>query len=345
MARNGRRSSDRGKVTLHGVARLAGVSPITVSRALRNPSIVAEATRKRILRAVGRTGYVPDLAASTLASSASRIVAVIIPRVTNPSNAEIFQGLADRLEGEGLSLLLGTTRSQTAKEETLVRAIVGWRPAALVLTGLEHTPGTRRMLHGASFPIVELSDTAAEPIDMAVGISNSDATHMLTERLWRHGYRAIHYIHVDFPENARFLRRRDGYLAAMRKLNAPGARVHNATDVTFRAGVEAAQRLLASEARPQAVMCTNDVIAVGAMYEFIRQGLRVPTDIAVAGFEDIELASAVVPSLTSVRLNSYRMGRVAAENVVSRLAGKEPPRVTDTGFELVERDSITVATP
>jgi LacI family gluconate utilization system Gnt-I transcriptional repressor len=340
MARYDPPRSSHAKITIDSVAKLARVSPITVSRALRNPSIVAESTRKRILQVVGRTGYVPDQAASSLASTSSRIVAVVIPRATNPSNAEMFQGLADRLEGEGLSLLLGTSRSQTEKEQALVQAVIGWRPAALVLTGLDHTAGTRALLRQASFPIVELYDTAGPPIDMAVGISNSLAMRALTERLWTKGYRSIAYIHVDFPENSRFLRRRDGFEKAMRDLGSkrPPA-IYPVADVTFGAGIEGAKRILAERKRPDAVICTTDVIAIGAMFEFVRHGLRVPGDIAVAGFEDIELASAVYPSLTSVRVDTYQMGRVAAENIVRRLAGQKAPRIVDTGYQLVERDS------
>lgn len=340
MARYDPPRSLNAKITIDSVAKLARVSPITVSRALRNPSIVAESTRKRILQIVRRTGYVPDQAASSLASMSSRIVAVVIPRATNPSNAEMFQGLADRLEGEGLSLLLGTSRSQTEKEQALVQAVIGWRPAGLVLTGLDHTAGTRTLLRKASFPIVELYDTAGPPIDMAVGISNSLAMRTLAERLWSKGYRSIAYLHVDFPENSRFLRRRDGFQDAMRDLGSkrPSA-IYPVADVTFGAGIEGAKRVLAERKRPDAVMCTNDVIAIGAMFEFVRHGLRVPGDIAVAGFEDIELASTVYPSLTSVRVDTYQMGRVAAENIVRRLAGQKAPRIVDTGYQLVERNS------
>lgn len=340
MARYNPPGTAPAKITIEGVAKLARVSPITVSRALRNPSIVAESTRERVLRIVSRTGYVPDQAASSLASTSSRIVAVVIPRATNPSNAELFQGLADRLEGEGLSLLLGTTKAQTEREEALVRAVVGWRPAALVLTGLDHTAGTRRLLRHASFPIIELSDIAGPPIDMAVGISNSRAMHALTERLWAKGYRSIAYIHVDFRENSRFLRRRDGYKKALHDLGAKRPpTIYPVSDVTFGAGIDGAKRILAGRKRPDAVICTNDVIAIGSMFEFIRHGLRVPEDIAVAGFEDIELASAVYPSLTSVRIDTYQMGHIAAEHIVRRLTGQKAPRIVDTGFQLVERDS------
>lgn len=340
MARHDPPGTASAKITIEGVAKLARVSPITVSRALRNPSIVAASTRERILKIVSRTGYVPDQAASSLASTSSRIVAVVIPRATNPSNAELFQGLADRLKGAGLSLLLGTTESYMENEQALVQAVIGWRPAALVLTGLDHTAETRRLLHHASFPIIELSDTAGPPIDMAVGISNSPAMRALTERLWRKGYRSIAYIHVDFRENSRFLRRRDGYVKAMHDLGSKRpAAIYPVADVTFGAGIDGAKRILAERRRPDAVICTNDVIAIGAMFEFIRHGLRVPEDIAVAGFEDIDLASAVNPTLTSVRIDTYQMGRIAAEHIIRRLSGQKAPRIVDTGFQLVERDS------
>ena len=330
------------KITLDGVAKLARVSPITVSRALRNPNLVAVATRKRILKVIEETGYIPDMAASTLASSHSRIVAVIIPSVTNPSNAEIFHGLADRLENEGLSLVLGTTKSESEREQALIQAVIGWRPAALTMTGMDHTVVTRRLLAQADFPVIELFDIAEPPVDMAVGLSNADAMAELTRTTWALGYRSIHYIHIELPQNSRFVRRREGFHIAMREFGLTAPMVHTATDVTFAAGAEAARALLSADGRPDAVICTNDVVAIGAMFEFMRNGLSVPDDIAVAGFEDIDMASAVCPSLTSVRVDAYEVGRISGEHIVLRLAGKEAPRVVDTGFEIVVRDSTPV---
>ena len=335
--------ADKGsKITLDDVAKLAEASPITVSRALRNPGLVAEATRQRILRVIEETGYIPDMAASTLASNHSRIVAVVIPLATNPSNAEVFQGLADRLEGEGLTLLLGTSRSEASKEEALVQAVIGWRPAALALTGLEHSTLTRKLLSRADFPVIELSDTAGTPIDMAVGFSNAEAMRALTDHVWAKGYRSVHYIHIDHPQNARFQRRREGFLTAMKERGVESAVVHTAADVTFAAGAEAGRQILAAGYRPNAVLCTNDIIAVGAMFEFIRAGVAVPEDIAIAGFENIALGSAVSPSLTSVHIDWYGIGRLSGENIVLRLAGKEPPRILDTGFEIVDRESTPI---
>jgi LacI family gluconate utilization system Gnt-I transcriptional repressor len=327
------------RITLAGVARLAGASPITVSRAIRNPAMVAEPTRRRIMKVIAETGYIPDMAASMLASGHGRIVAIIIPRATNPANAEIFQGLADRLENEGLSLFLGTTRSDAEREQALAQAVIGWRPAALVLTGMDHTAVTRRLLAQADFPVIELADTADPPIDMAVGFDNAEAMAELTRTVWHLGYRSIDYIHIDLPQNSRFVRRREGFLAAYRELAAPAPRVFMAEDVTYEAGARAARELLAAGRRAEAVLCTNDVVATGAMYEFMRQGVNVPSDIAVAGFEGIELAAAITPSLTSVRVHTYEIGRISGENIVLRLAGKEVPRVVDTGFEVIVRAS------
>jgi LacI family gluconate utilization system Gnt-I transcriptional repressor len=162
---------------MEDVARLAGVSAITVSRALRHPEKVANETRDRITSAIRTLGYVPNLTAASLASNRSGIIAAIIPTVTNSIFADTVQGMSDRLRREGYQLLLGNTGYSVEEESALVSAFLARRPDGIILTGARHTPTTREMLADANLPVVETWDLAVEPIDMMVGFSNFEAAH------------------------------------------------------------------------------------------------------------------------------------------------------------------------
>src|SRR3990167_4341925 len=158
--------------TLIDVAKVAGVSPITVSRALGRPEVVSAATRRRVLEAVRATGYVPNLAAGALASSRSRLVAIFLPTIANSIFADTVQALSERLAAAGYQTLLGLTGYDPQQEEALLEAVLGRRPDGIVLTGTEHTQASRQRLARVGIPLVEAWDLCERPLDMLVGFSH-----------------------------------------------------------------------------------------------------------------------------------------------------------------------------
>ena len=314
---------------------------MTVVRVLREPAKVAVETRARVQRILAETGYTPDLVARGLASSRSNMVAAIIPVLTNSLIAEIVQGLTDALAPSGVHLLLGVSGFSAIAEETLVRAFLSRRVDGLYLTGMVHTGETVRMLKRAGIPVVEGGNLGGEPIDMAVGYDNVAAARAVTRHLIRQGYRSIAYIGADPKDNDRARDRRRGYEAALAAAKRSVDRslcVETTLDVE--AGASAMALLLERHPRVRAVFCSADALAVGALFECQRRGLRIPATIAIAGFDDIPLAGQVVPALSTLRIPRYEIGHRAGTMICDRLAGRQvKARIVDTGYRLVPRAS------
>jgi LacI family gluconate utilization system Gnt-I transcriptional repressor len=326
---------------LSDVARAAGVSTMTVTRVLRYPSKVAPATLERVRRVLHETDYVPDLVARGLASKRSGLVAVIVPVITNSLIAEIVQGLTNALAEDDLHVVLGVSSFAVREEEELVRAFLSRRVDAIYLSGAVHSPRSRDMLVASGIPVVEGGSLSERPIDMAVGHVNFAAAREASGHLAERGYDPIAYIGVPTTDNDRARDRLRGYEAALRESGRVfDPRLVVATTLDIEAGAQAMAALLAGTPRPRAVFCYSDVLAVGAHFECQRQGLRIPGDVAIAGYDDLAIASQIVPALTTLRVPCFEIGARAGRMIRQRLSGERvDPRIVDTGFELVVRGS------
>jgi LacI family gluconate utilization system Gnt-I transcriptional repressor len=328
------------------VARRAGVGAITVSRALRTPERVSPEVRERVRAAIEATGYVPNLAAGTLKSRRSGIVAAIVPTLRSAIFAETVDALAEGLDAHGLQLLVASSGYSIDAEAQIVRRMLGRQPDAVVLTGTRHAPEVRSMLRARAIPVVETWELADDPIDRAVGFSNRDAAYRMTLALAARGHRRIAFVGTPPEVERRASQRLDGYRAAMRELGrAADVAMLDELGVTIGSGERAAEALLARPDPPDAAFFVNDVAAFGAVQACQRRGISVPGRLAIAGFGDFEIARASNPPLTTVRIPGAEIGRTAARWVVERLAGDGQarddggPRTTDLGFELVMRES------
>lgn len=326
---------------LRDVARIARVSTMTVARVLRDPSKVAPDTRARVRRVLRQTGYTPDLIARGLVSKRSGLVGVIVPVLSNSLIAEIVQGLTSALAEGGLHAVLGVSDFKLEEEEAMIRAFLSRRVDAIYLSGVLRSPGSRRMLVESTIPVVEGANLGERPIDMAVGHSNLAAAFETTRHLIDRGYDPIGYISAPLRDNDRAQDRRRGYDAALlgagRNVNAD---LCVEAQLGLTSGAQAMATLLKRTPRVRAVFCYSDVLAAGAHFECLRRGLAIPGDIAIAGYDDLELASQIVPSLTSLRVPQYEIGRRAGEMICRRLAG-EPvdEKIVNTGYKLIVRES------
>lgn len=336
------RTKHRAPSRMQDVARLAGVSVITVSRVLREPGKVAESTRARVLAAIATTGYVPNLVAGSLKSRRSGIVAAVIPSVTHSIVAEVVRGMTEVLNAEGLHLLLADSGFSPDEEEALVAAFLARRPDAMYLTGTTHTPGTRRMLDAARIPVVETGNLSDAPIDMVVGYSNFEAARAMTRALVASGRRTIGYVGQRGREYIDRVRdRHEGHRAALRDRRLRTRTLQVEVDLSYRGGAAGLAELLEREPRLDAVFCTSDVIAIGVLFECQRRNIAVPRQIAITGMDDQEIASQCVPALTTIRMPRYEMGRRAAELLCQRLAGATvKTKRLDLGFEVVRRATM-----
>ncbi len=341
MTRARRRSTQA--VTIADVAVHAGVSPQTVSRSLNAPELVAEPTIARVRRAIDQTGYVPNLAASNLASNRSMTVAAIIPEIAGAIFSETVHALEDALTGRGYQLFLGSTGYRPEHEEELIRAFLGRRPDGIFVVGTAHTESAERMLRRAEVPVIETWELSDTPIDSVVGFSNSGAMRALVMHVHGRGYRHPAFVGPLQTGDFRAAKRRDAYETALNS-TFPGEPLRIVDTGTSRVDYETGRVLFraARSRHPEAdvLIFSSDVYAIGAILEANRQGVSVPDEVAVTGFGDVELAQHLVPRLTTVAVPSREIGAVAGELLLHRMTGRssEPSRV-DLGFSIVTRES------
>ena len=331
-----------GTVTLGDVAKLAGVSPITVSRVVNRPELVTPTTRQRVQGVIARTGYLPNLLAGGLRSARSRVVAAIVSTVSHSIFVDTIQALTDRLAEADYQVLLGLTGYPSARHDHLLRALLSRRPDAVFLIGITRAPERRQRFLAAGVPIVETWDYTPTPMDMLVGFSHAAVGRAVAAHFVQRGYRRIAVVSAD---DERSTVRRESFVAELAARGVSPVRGHVVpAPSTFRAGRPALARLLASGPVPGAVFCSSDTLAHGVLVEAAARGIAVPRDLAVMGFGDLDFAAATVPSLSTVRIDRAGIGRQAAEMLLARMAGATPARaVVDVGFELVERESTSVA--
>ncbi len=338
-ANSGRRSRRRsGAVTLHDVALLAGVAPITASRALNTPDRVSDEVRRRVADAVSRTGYVPNLLAGGLASTRSRLVAAVVPSLTGPVFTPTVAALTEALAARGYHLMLGQTGYDQARENTLLEALIGRRPDGVVLTGITHSAQARQRLLAASFPVVETWDLTPTPIDMLVGFSHDEVGRAVARHLHRRGRRRPALV-CGNDERAR--RRGAAFCSAAEALGLhPAPVLEVAAPTTMQAGRLAMAELAQRQPQVDAVFCSSDLLALGVLTEAQVRGLAVPADLAIIGFGDLDFAAQTVPALSTVRVNGADIGRQAAAFIVDRAEGRPVAQaIVDIGFSIVERNS------
>lgn len=324
---------------LKEVAKLAGVSTMTVTRALHTPDKVADATRLRVEQIVRKVGYTPDLTARGLTLQRTGLVGAVVPLLTNSLIAEIVQGLSDAVAHNAYQLLVGATGFSAKSEEAMVRAFLSRRVDAIYLTGITHTAATVRMIEQARIPCVEGGNLARAPIDMAVGYSSKDAAATVTRYLIGQCYAPLGYIGAWPKDNDRARDRRRGFAAACK---ASGITVDDSwcieTDLDLHAGARAMGTLLDRHPGVRAVFCSADTLAIGAMFEAQRRRIAIPEQVAIAGFDDLDIASEVVPALTTLRVPRYEIGKRAGEMICDRLAGRAIVQsIVDIGYSFVQR--------
>ena len=327
-----------GAVTLHDVAKLAGVAPITASRALSSPKQVSPEVLKRVTDAVSKTGYVRNGLAGSLASTRSRLVAAVVPTISGPVFLQTIQALTQALAESGYQLMLGQSGYVDSREDALLEAIIGRRPDGIVLTGIMHSAEGRKRLVAAGIPVVETWDLTPTPLDMLVGFSHANVGGAVADYLRKKGRRRLAVIAGDDERSGRRLH---AFEAAARAARLPAVLTINVpAPTTLKSGRQALAELLESGSKFDAVFCSSDLLALGVLTEARARGIVVPEQLAVVGFGDLDFAADLEPSLTSVRIDGQAIGRQAARFIIERAEGRTPASpVVDVGFQIIERAS------
>ncbi|SAI19710.1 LacI family transcriptional regulator [Bordetella ansorpii] len=321
-------------ITLHDVAREAGVSLITASRALSNPGRVSQATAARVQAVAAEVGYVPNLLAGGLKTRRSRTVAALMPIVSVPQFLPTIQALTAALDREGYQLILGQTGYDRAREAALLDAMMGRRVDGIVVAGMLGDSPAAQRLRQSDIPVVETWESVENPVDMVVGFSHRQVGRAVAEYFLAKGWTRVG---LAIGDDRRAVMRAEAFRAAMGR-EVPTAVVPAPSSVA--SGRRACAELLKNHPDLQAVCCSSDGLAEGVLTEARVQGWRVPDDVAVCGFGGADFSAHLAPSLTTVHIDGARIGELAAQLLMARFAGQDVlERTIDVGFEIVERES------
>lgn len=329
-----------GRVTLADVARLAEVSPITVSRALRGERAVHPDLVARVKSAAQRLGYVPDPAARALASRHSAHVAVLIPMLSNALFVDLLEEVQRTLRAAGYQSLIGVTHYDIGEEEQLLREQLQHRPAGLMVTGLDRSEATRALIAQSGVPCVHLMELSEVPGVYSVGFSQADAAATLTRHLLSRGRRRIAFAAAQL--DPRTMQRREGWRRELKLAGAYDATLEwlNPAPSSLALGGQMLEQILELKRPVDAIFFCNDDLAQGALLAALRLGVAVPERIAIAGFNDLTGSDQMLPALTTVRTPRGEVGAAAARMLLALMRGESVAQpAVDAGYQLMVRAS------
>jgi LacI family gluconate utilization system Gnt-I transcriptional repressor len=309
-----------GSVRIEDVAKLAGVSPITVSRALSDPKKVREATRKKVEKAVAKTGYVVNTLARNLRTGRSSIISMFANDLQNEHFAKAIRGCGDALGNSAYHLMVTQTNYNDTQQHNVLQSVVPLRPAALIYTGVVRPPDTVVILRNLGIPIMEMWDFTTDPIDMLVGFSNYEGGRLVGRHFGELGFKNIAYAGRTEGRGALRLQ---GFQESLASFGATTSMVLPKEGVrTMSDGKEALATILAEMPACDAIFFGTDTLAIGAIFECRTRGITIPAELAIAGFGDIDVASQLAKPLTTVQISGYDMGYQAGERLLNRLTGR-----------------------
>lgn len=327
--------------TLQDVATLAGVSTATVSRCLNSPRQVTDKTREIVMEAVQVLGYSPNFAARAMAAQRTKTIGAIIPTMENAIFAQGIQAFQEELDAHGYTLLVASSAYRADLEQQQIRSLIARGADALLLIGHTRDPEIYAFIEQRKIPV--LVTWAFDPSQQrpSVGFDNRGAMRTLAREVLRLGHSRLAMISVDVVTNDRAAARLAGLREAVRDAGLPETDlILFETHYSVEAGAQAFHTVMQSSLRPTVVLCANDVLAVGAIKEARAMGLRVPEDVSIVGFDDIELARVTWPELTTVHVPHRDMGRRAAVVLIEHLENGRPIRGQELPTELRIRASL-----
>lgn len=321
------------------VARLAGVSLATVSRSYNEPHSVSEKIRLQIAEAARTLAYVPNVMAGSLAASRSKTVAVVVPTLNNSVFALMLEEMTKVLNAHGFQVMIGSSDYSIEREEELVKSLLSWAPAGIVLTGRHHARATLRLLLEDGLPVVEVGEYMDGSIDSNIGFSHREVGRCVARHYVSQGLRRFGLAIVALPGDYRAADRASGFREVVlgQGMHLDEYQLHERA--SSRNGALAFADLMRRPERPQAIFFSNDLLSLGALLEAGRLGVAVPQDLKICGYGDFDFAETTSPSLSSVRPPDREIGRRTGELLLSRFKGENGPVSIDLGFEHIVRGS------
>ena len=308
--------------TLEEVAARAGVSKMTASRALRGARDVSAASIEKVKVAAEQLGYVGNQLALSLSSRRTNLIGVVIPSMSNIVFPEVLGGIISGLEGSGLQPVFGVSDYDLDKERDIIRNMLSWKPAALIITGLDQPEETRKLLRQSDIPVIQIMDLDGEPIDFVVGLSHTQAGSDMAEAILASGRKRIGYIGSAVDRDRRAIKRRAGFEAALQDNGLTFVSVETSLDASSsRLGRDLTERLLARNPDLDCIYCSNDDMAAGSLFACIKLGRDVPDEILIAGFNGLEITSALPVRIATSTSPRRAIGEQAAQLALAAMNG------------------------
>ncbi len=320
--------SSKRPLTLRDVSDACGVSEMTVSRVLRNRGDVSEATRTKVLETAKALGYVPNQIAGSLASKRVNLVAVIIPSLSNMVFPEVLNGINQVLEDTPLQPVVGVTDYLPEKEERVLYEMLSWRPSGVIIAGLEHSDATRAMLANSGIPVVEIMDTDGKPVDAMVGISHRRAGREMAAAILKEGYEHIGFMGTKMPLDHRARKRFEGFTEALAKEGIEiEDRAFYSGGSALAKGREMTQDMLERSPDLDFLYYSNDMIGAGGLLYLMEQGVDIPGQIGLAGFNGVELLQGLPRQLATMDACRIEIGQAAARIILNHTTDTFDPDV------------------
>ncbi|WP_386694063.1 gluconate operon transcriptional repressor GntR [Lonepinella sp. MS14435] len=319
--------------TLQDIANHLGITKMTISRYLRNPDTVAAETGERIAVAIEQFGYIPNKAPDMLSNAKSRAIGVLLPSLTNAVFADVLKGIEIITDQAGYQTMLAHYGYSQQKEQQRIESLLSYNVDGLILAENQHSKRTLKMLEIANIPVIEIMDTTELGIQQVVGFDNIAAAQAMVETMILRGYQ--HIVYFSSRQDKRTLLKQQGYKMAMKKYHLTPMTIGSLQASSFTLGAEYLQQALKQHPEINGIFCTNDDLAIGALFECQRLGIQVPEQIAIAGFHGHDVGQSLTPQLATVITPRLEIGKVAAQELLNRINGiPQQSRIINLGYDI-----------
>ncbi|TDQ59764.1 LacI family transcriptional regulator [Mesocricetibacter intestinalis] len=329
----------RKRPTLQHIAEHLGITKMTVSRYLRNPELVAESTRVKIAAAIESFGYIPNRAPDILSNAKSRAIGVLVPSLTNQVFADVIKGIETITDQAGYQTMLAHYGYSIEKEEQRIESLLSYNVDALILSENQHSERTLKMLEVANIPVIEIMDSGESGIQQVIGFDNIAAAQAMTDTMIKRNHTNIVYFSARMDKRTRL--KMLGYENTMKKYALTPRFLLTEESSSFSLGAKQLHQALEKYPDLNGIFCTNDDLAIGALFECQRLGIKVPEQIAVAGFHGHDVGQSMTPQLATVITPRLNIGYRAAQELLDRLQGlPQQSNIIDLGYQIHIGQSI-----
>lgn len=327
------------RTSLQDIADIVGVTKMTVSRYLRSPDKVSKKTALKLEQAIQKTGYIPNKVPTLLSNSKSLAIGVLVPSLTNQVFADVIRGIEEVTEPAGYQVMLAHYGYSADIEEQRITSLLSYQVDGLILSDFEHTERTLSMIQMAGIPTVEMMESTQTPIHQAIGFDNVQAGYLMTKRLIEKKYQNSIYLGARLDTRTQL--KMQGYMKAMEEAKLTPNCILTDKPSSFSLGREMLLDALQRYPQVDSFFCTNDDLAIGVVFECYKQNIKIPQQIAIAGFHGLDVGQSLVPKLASVITPRQEIGRVAAQQILRRINGNPIENQTfNLGVNVSDGESI-----